>query len=112
MATPAVSERAELASDGSGFGDRLSSCLLFSLLFLLVGGVLLSFGRRGWRVTTGICLGLVLSLAAWAITVASMGDDRKCVQSEGVHSLTYLTVLGSSSVSTNGICRSAALLMC
>lgn len=66
-----------LATDGSGVPPYLRSppFLLFSVQCLIVGVVLTPFGKRLWRVTTGLGLGLLLEWTAWIITINHTEGD-------------------------------------
>lgn len=101
MATP-TARPFNIASDGSGNGDRVSSNLFFALVVALLGLYLSTLGRRGWKLTTGLALGLTVGLGSWAIAVSAQGDHRESVRSF-LFSLSpsSFTVLGPS-VTSNG----------
>lgn len=64
------------SNDGSGVGPdyrRNASFLLFAIQSLVVGGFLLGFGKRCFRITTGLGLGLLLQLIVWVGIVNSLG---------------------------------------
>ncbi|KAL8286736.1 hypothetical protein RQP46_004264 [Phenoliferia psychrophenolica] len=61
----------DLASDGSGSSPYLHSppFLLFAIESLVIGAFLVVFGKRAWKTTTGLGLGLALELVTWIIIV-------------------------------------------
>lgn len=64
-----ITSLADVASDGSGSAPYLHSApfLLFAIESLLIGVVLVAFGKRAWKATTGLGLGLALELVVWVI---------------------------------------------
>lgn len=65
------------SNDGSGIGPdyrRNASFLLFAIQSLVLGVFLLGFGKRSFRITTGLGLGLLLQLIVWVAIVNSLGQ--------------------------------------
>ncbi|KAI5480070.1 hypothetical protein MNV49_002035 [Pseudohyphozyma bogoriensis] len=79
LAAPAntTSSQQDVASDGSGSSPyrRSAPFLLFALESLILGLALLAYGKRGWRFTCGVGLGLALELITWVAIVNSLDSN-------------------------------------
>ncbi|OAX42816.1 hypothetical protein K503DRAFT_796862 [Rhizopogon vinicolor AM-OR11-026] len=62
-----------LATDGSGSGFSL--CAILWIVFSFTLGIpLMLAGFRGWRLTTGVALGLSIALASWSVFVNTLDN--------------------------------------
>ncbi|GAA6061692.1 hypothetical protein JCM10212_005984 [Sporobolomyces blumeae] len=85
--------------DGSGEAPYLTdpSFLLFAIFHLLLGLFLVTYGNRGWRVSTGVGTGLLVEFLVWVAlvnTVPSTGFSRSTFEDTGLIVWGIVTVCG------------------